>query len=142
MHLVKTVLTIIAMFLFTKTAGAKIDTVRMIDFAFVPASLTVAPGDTVVWKSTQQCCLLHTSTRSTGPMTWNAVVPLNTTFKLAFNQQGTFNYVCSNHAGIGMVGSVSVLSKVPSLGWLGLVLLLASLTAVGIWMLERRRKAA
>lgn len=142
MHLLKTVLTIIAMFLFTKTAGAKTDTVRMQDFAFVPASLTVAPGDTVVWKSTQQCCLLHTSTRSTGPMTWNAVVPLNTTFKLAFNQQGTFNYFCNNHAGIGMVGSVTVLSKVPSLGWLGLVLLLASLTAAAIWILARRRKAA
>jgi plastocyanin len=141
-HLLKTVLTIIAMFLFTKTAGAKTDTVRMIDFAFVPASLTIAPGDTVVWKSTQQCCLLHTSTRSTGPMTWNAVVPLNTTFKLAFNQQGTFNYVCNNHAGIGMVGSVTVLSKVPSLGWLGLVLLLASLAAAAIWILSRRRKAA
>jgi plastocyanin len=125
---------------FTRNARAKSDTVRMVDFAFVPASITIAPGDTIVWRSTQQCCLLHTSTRSTGPMTWNAVVPLNTSFKLAFHQQGTFNYVCSNHAGIGMTGSVTVLSKVPSLGWLGLVLLLASLTATGLYILEKKRK--
>jgi len=114
----------------------------MVDFSFVPASITIAPGDTIVWKSIQQCCVTHTTTRSTSPMTWNAVVPLNNTFKLVFNEQGTFNYVCANHAGIGMTGSVAVLSKVPSLGWMGLALLLSSLGAMAIWILERRRKTA
>ncbi|MGH8005194.1 MAG: cupredoxin domain-containing protein [Limisphaerales bacterium] len=142
MRLARAVLTVTATFIFTSAAWAKIDTVRMVDFAFVPAAITIAPGDTIVWKSTQQCCLLHTSTRSTGPMTWNAVVPLNTTFKVAFNQQGTFNYVCSNHVDIGMTGSVTVLSKVPSLGWLGLALLLSSLAAAAFWILESRRKTA
>ncbi|HXF49309.1 MAG TPA: hypothetical protein VNL73_07790 [Verrucomicrobiae bacterium] len=74
MRWVKTVFVLLAVFLFAQTARAKTDTVRMIDFAFIPASITIAPGDTIVWRSTQQCCLLHTSTRSTGPMTWNAVV--------------------------------------------------------------------
>jgi plastocyanin len=138
----KTVFVLPALFLFSQTAWAKTDTVRMIDFAFIPASITIAPGDTIVWRSTQQCCLLHTSTRSTGPMTWNAVVPLNTTFKLAFNNQGTFNYVCANHAGIGMTGSITVLSKVPSLGWLGLTLLFSCLAAAALWILENRGKTA
>lgn len=140
MRWVKTVFVLLAVFLFAQTARAKTDTVRMVDFAFVPASITIEPGDTIVWRSTQQCCLLHTSTRSSGPMTWNAVVPLNTTFKLAFNNQGTFNYVCSNHAGIGMVGSITVLSKVPALGWLGLTLLFSCLAAAGLYILENRRK--
>lgn len=142
MRMVKIVLIMIAIFLSTKTAWAETDTVRMVDFAFVPASITIEPGDTIVWKSSQQCCLLHTSTRSTGPMTWNAVVPLNTTFKLAFNDQGTFNYVCNNHVGIGMTGSVTVLSKVPSLGWLGLALLFSCLAATALWILESRRRTA
>lgn len=134
-------------FLFFAAAGvwAKTDTVRMIDFAFVPASITIAPGDTVVWKSTQQCCITHTTTRSTGPMTWDATVPLNSTFQQAFTQQGTFNYVCTPHQGLGMSGSVTVfsvaLSKAPSLGWLGLALLLASLGAAGIWTLRKKKTA-
>jgi plastocyanin len=142
MRFLKVAVTAAALFLLVQRAWAKTDTVRMIDFAFVPASITVNPGDTVVWKSTQQCCIMHTSTRSSGPMTWNASVPLNSTFNLQFNQQGTFSYFCTPHQGIGMTGSVTVVSKVPSLGWLGLAFLLSSLAAATLWILENRRKTA
>ena len=142
MRFSKAATTAIGLFLLTQTASAKIDTVRMVDFAFVPASITISQGDTIVWKSTQQCCITHTTTRSTGPMTWNATVPLNTTFRLAFNQTGTFTYDCIPHAGLGMNGSVTVVSRVPSLGWLGLALLLSSLTAAALYVLEGRRKTA
>lgn len=127
--------------LFGQIAWAKIDTVRMTDFAFVPASITIAPGDTIVWKSTQACCITHTTTRSTGPMTWDATVPLNSTFQRIFGQQGTFNYVCTPHAGIGMAGSVTVVAKIPSLGWLGLTLLFASVGVAAVWLLQRRKSA-
>ena len=134
-------LTVVGVFLFTQTGRAAIDTVKVQDFSFVPSSLTVHPGDTVVWKVTQECCIAHTTTRSTAPMTWNSgPLALNQTFQQVFNQTGTFSYFCSAHAGIGMVGSITVISTIPSLGWLGLALLLASLAVAAVWILERKRK--
>jgi plastocyanin len=139
MRFAKGFLTFIGVVLFTQAAWAKIDTVRMTDFAFVPASVTISLGDTIVWKSTQQCCIVHTTTRSAGPMTWDATVPLNTTFQLVFGQAGMFNYECTPHAGIGMTGSIVVQQSTPSLGWAGLALLLSSLGSAGAWLLQRRK---
>jgi plastocyanin len=129
--------------LLSSAAWGKIDTVKMVDFAFVPANLTIRGGDTVVWKATQECCLPHTTTRSTGPTTWDSgPVPLNGTFQLAFPTVGTFNYVCTSHDLLGMVGSVTVQApKLPVLGYLGMALLLASLAATGVWLLQRKRAA-
>jgi plastocyanin len=129
--------------LLTSATWGKIDTVKMIDFSFVPAAITIAPGDTIVWKSTQQCCIPHTTTRAAGPMTWNSGdVALNGTFQLAFPNRGTFNYECIPHGPSGMTGVVTVveLPKVPVMGYVGLALLLASLAAAGIWMLYRKRQ--
>lgn len=136
----KVVLIASGLLVFSSPVWADIDTVRMVDFSFVPSSITIEPGDTIVWKSTQQCCITHTTTRIATPMTWNAPIPLGNTFQLQFNDQGTFSYFCSPHQGIGMTGSVTVLSKVPSLGWLGLALLFSSLAAAALWILESRRK--
>lgn len=138
----KVALTAAGLLLLAQTAWAKIDTVKMQDFEFVPASLTIFAGDTVVWKSIVQCCIQHTTTRTSTPMTWNATVPLNSTFRLAFNQTGTFNYVCTPHAGLGMTGSITVQPPPPpvtALGWLGFLFLAASLTAAALWMLEGKR---
>jgi plastocyanin len=142
MRFLKAAATLAGLFLFTSAAQARIDTVRMVDYAFVPATIVISPGDTIVWKSTQQCCEEHTTTRSFGTMTWDAAVPLNSTYQLTFNQVGTFNYGCTSHFGLGMAGSIIVFNPAPTLGWAGLLLLLASLAAAGIWMLERRRKTA
>lgn len=148
MRVARTLSTIASIFLFVQTGWAEIDTVRMQDFTFVPSSLTIHAGDTVVWKSVQQCCVPHTSTRSTAPMTWNSgFVVLNGTFRLAFPSTGTFSYFCANHSDLGMVGSVTVLPlppppPIPAMNWLGLLFLGANLTAAGIWILERKRKTA
>jgi plastocyanin len=130
--------------LLTSSAWGKIDTVRMVDFSFVPANLTIQAFDTVVFKSTQECCIPHTTTRSTGPVTWDSgPVPLNGTFSLVFNQVGTYNYECTPHGLSGMTGSITVVApKVPVLGYLGLALLLSSLAATGAWLLLRRRRTA
>jgi plastocyanin len=137
----KVVLIASGLLAFSSPVWADIDTVRMVDFSFVPSSITIAPGDTIVWKSTQACCITHTTTRSTGPMTWDATVPLNSTFQRIFGQQGTFNYACTPHEGIGMTGSVTVIAKIPSLGWLGLTLLFASVGVAAVWLLQRRKPA-
>jgi plastocyanin len=141
---------IILLFL-APTARADTDTVFARDFSFVPSSLTIEAGDTVVWKSILQCCIEHTSTRSVSPKTWNSgPIPLGGTFKVVFQfaDSGTFNYFCQPHQGLGMVGSITALPiktvtvTAGALNWLGLVLLLASLTAAAIYILESRRKTA
>lgn len=136
--------------LLSKCAWGVIDTVKVQDFRFIPASLTIHAGDTVVWKVYQECCLPHTSTRGNLPMSWDSgPLPMGGTFRLAFPDTGTFAYACDNHAYIGMIGSITVqpppappLSTVDALGWLGLGLLGASLAAAGIWSLRRKRKTA
>lgn len=131
--------------LLSSAAWGKIDTVKMVDFSFVPPAITIAPGDTIVWKSTQACCIPHTTTRSSGPSTWDSgPVALNGTFQLVFPNRGTFNYECTPHGLSGMTGVVTVveLPKVPVMGYAGLALLLASLAAAGIWILHRRRQTA
>ena len=140
----------IFLFFFAQTAWGDIDTVQVGDFTFVPASLTIQAGDTVVWKVAQECCLQHTTTRSSSPKIWNSgPLALGATFRVVFSfaDSGTFSYFCSPHQGIGMTGSVTALpiASVPNAGalsWLGLLLLGMSLTAAGIWILERERKTA
>ncbi len=142
MRFAKIVLTVAGFFVFTSAAWAKKDTVRMTDFAFVPASIVIKAGDTIVWKSTQQCCIPHTTTR-TGFFSWNSgAVPLNGTFMQAFPDGGSYDYYCEPHAGIGMLGTINVASSIPSNSWMGLVLLFSSLGAAAIWLLERKRKTA
>ncbi len=132
---------------FGANIGSAADTVRVQDFRFVPATLTVQRGGTVVWKVVQQCCLVHTVSRDNEPMSWDSgPVPLGGTFQITFPSTGNFSYFCTSHLGLGMAGSINVVnpppSTVPATGWLGLLLLGASLTAAGIWILERKRKTA
>ncbi len=142
MRLVKAVLTVAGLFLFTSTVWGDIDTVRVQDFSFVPGSLTIQPGDKVVWKFIQACCIDHTVTRSATPMSWNSgTLVVGETFELVFPTAGTFTYFCTPHAGIGMTGSITVQGlKASTLNWLGLILLVASLSATGIWILGKKRR--
>ena len=145
MRLVKAILTVAGLFLFTSTVWGDIDTVRVQDFSFVPGSLTIQAGDTVVWKFIQACCVDHTVTRSATPMSWNSgSLVVGETFELIFPTAGTFSYFCSPHADIGMTGSVTVQAppaiRASTLGWLGLILLAASLSAAGIWILGKKRQ--
>ncbi|MCI0596576.1 MAG: plastocyanin/azurin family copper-binding protein [candidate division Zixibacteria bacterium] len=142
MRLARAVLTVTAMFVFTSAAGAKTDTVRMQDFQFVPKVLVINPGDTVVWKSIQFCCDQHTSTRTLASGWDSGPLALNGTFQRAFTEGGSYEYWCTPHQPIGMIGQITVTTSVPSNNWAGLALLLASLTAAALWILERRRKRA
>lgn len=98
----------VAILLFTPPCKAAVDTVQVVDFKFLPASLSIAVGDTVVWKVTQECCVAHTVTRTLSPA-WNSgSLGLGATFHRAFPVCGTYAYFCSPHQGLGMVGTIQV----------------------------------
>ncbi len=84
--------------------------VSMIDFAFSPSSVSVNPGDEVVW--TNNGYYPHTSTSGTNGVPdgiWNSgdVSPGNTYTRM-FSTSGTFPYFCMHHWGSGMTGEVIV----------------------------------
>jgi plastocyanin len=138
-------------FVFVQSARGDIDTVFARDFSFMPSTLTIKAGDTVVWKSVLQCCVPHTSSRAASPKPWNSgSIPLNGTFTLVFSvaDSGTFSYFCQPHLGLGMTGTIIALpiETVPAyagaLNYLGLAFLGLTLAAAAIWVLERRRRLA
>ena len=75
--------------------------VAIVDFAFEPATLEVAPGSTVVWTNTGAAP--HTVT---GEFADSGTLEPGGTFQHTFDTEGEFAYVCSFHP--QMVGTVSV----------------------------------
>ena len=80
--------------------------------SFIPANLTIARTDTVIWTWTS---LSHTVTNGTGSTDPNVGtlfdVPLNSlnpTFKYVFGTAGTFPYFCRPHELFGMKGTITV----------------------------------
>jgi plastocyanin len=73
---------------------------------FSPVNVTAHQGDTVKWTWGSSG---HTTTDASGLAQWDSGVKgVNSTFTHLFQHAGTYNYVCSIHAGFGMKGSVKV----------------------------------
>src|SRR5689334_22784938 len=88
----------------TVSSRAATFVVRMSNFAFTPANLTVDVGDTVVWTNT---VITGHDTVSQG--VWaSALLARGQTFSFTFNNAGTFNYVCTPHISFGMTGRITV----------------------------------
>lgn len=68
--------------------------VRIIDFAFEPAALTVAPGTRVTWTHAGQAP--HTVTSDTGAFDSGRLTG-GQTFAFTFTSAGTFAYYCEIH---------------------------------------------
>jgi len=64
--------------------------------AFSPATVTVAPGETVTWDFQA----LHTSTSDStkGPEVWNSGILSSGTFSHTFLTPGTYPYYCAVHS--------------------------------------------
>lgn len=75
--------------------------VSIVGFAFVPSSITVRKGDTIVW--TNKDSAPHTVT---GGDLKSASLGQNQTYSFAYDRTGTFNYYCSLHP--NMKGTVTV----------------------------------
>ena len=85
-------------------------------FCFVPASVTIHPGDTVHWTWSSGG---HSSTSGTPGAPnglWDSgILSQGAMFSHTFNTTGTFPYYCTPHGALfGMTGMVTVVNSTPS----------------------------
>ncbi len=85
-------------------------TVTMSGMNFVPQTVTVNVGDTVVWSNTDS--MVHTATSGSNCASdglWNSGnMNPGTTYSYTFTQAGTYPYYCIPHCSMGMTGTVVV----------------------------------
>ena len=86
------------------------------NYYFNPSSLSVTVGDTVRWVWSAGS---HTTTSGVipgGAATWDApITSSNTSYEYPVTVAGTYNYVCTPHAAMGMVGTFTAVGFVPTL---------------------------
>jgi plastocyanin len=86
------------------SGGAHTVTVSMKGLRFHPASVTVHPGQTVVW--TNDDSVDHNVTATSGASFHSRAFGQGGTFRITPNKIGTVRYVCTLHP--GMTGSLTV----------------------------------
>ncbi len=69
--------------------------VKINGFTFIPATITIPKGSTVIW--TQEDSVAHTVTSASGMGFDSGPLNQGQTFKWNFNEAGTFGYICSIH---------------------------------------------
>ena len=92
---------------------AKVWTVNTQNNVFVPADITIDPGDVVKWVWIGG---IHTTTSGAGGPDglWDAPIDMaNTSFQYTFNTPGSFPYFCRFHVALGMNGTITVSSNFP-----------------------------
>ena len=88
-----------------QVAAAPAGTVTIDNFAFGPATLTVAPGTKVTWDNKDE--EPHTVMSADGGMTFKSpALDTDEKFSFTFNKAGTYKYFCSIHP--HMVGTIVV----------------------------------
>ena len=149
MHVGRTFMLPVLLFLTAVPAWAKTDTVRVADFQFTPKTLTIHTGGTVLWKVEGRCCDYHTVTSGGSEPFGSDLLDVGQTFQYTFNQTGTHPYFCQSHVGeppygFNMSGTILVVDppSIPTLQFLGLFLLLGSLAVAAIWVLKRKNRTA
>jgi len=84
-------------------AGPTTIEVRVVNFGFEPAELTVAPGTTVIWRNDSPTT--HTVTAKNGAFD-SGLLESGQTFSFTFREPGTYEYWCTLHP--EMVGRIIV----------------------------------
>jgi plastocyanin len=83
-------------------AHASTTTVTINNYTFVPATVTVHPGDTVTW--TNQDSIPHTATALDGKSFDSGAIDPGASWSFVFPKAGNYNYRCSIHPDMrGMV---------------------------------------
>ncbi len=78
--------------------------VRIVDFAFEPATITIKPGTTVVW--TNDGPTEHTTASKQGKVFESKILEKGDIFRYRFEKSGEFPYWCTLHP--SMLGTVKV----------------------------------
>lgn len=122
MKTTKSLLLIIAIVLSSLTSTATIHTVRVWQgyFQFLSGDITINLGDTVHWLPLDEPTMYHTITSTEipdGAVSFDQVwqVPVDTFFQYIPQVAGIYQYVCTPHVNMGMVGSITVLDNSTSI---------------------------
>lgn len=83
-----------------QSAGQTVN-IGLVNFAFAPKVLSVAPGTTVVWQNNDSAA--HTVTADNGSFD-SGNMDQGATFKFTFAKTGTYAYYCRYHGGPGGQG--------------------------------------
>jgi plastocyanin len=86
-----------------QSASGATQEVKIVNFSFTPATITVSAGTTVKW--TNQDSAEHTVTADDGSFD-SGQMAQGATFSFTFSKAGTFSYKCGNHP--TMLGKVVV----------------------------------
>jgi len=81
-----------------ENTGVQTYNIEINNFAFVPASLNVKAGDTIIW--TNKDSAPHTVVSDSGSEIGSATLSQGNNYSHTFNTAGTFNYHCSIHPGM------------------------------------------
>ncbi|MCW8811204.1 MAG: T9SS type A sorting domain-containing protein [Ignavibacteriaceae bacterium] len=97
-------------FLFVSISGLSFaqtsHVVEVRNFVFVPETLSIAVGDTVVWQWIEGA---HTTTSdsTTGQNVWDELIDAShQVFRFVITAPGNHGYYCIPHQGLGMVGTI------------------------------------
>jgi plastocyanin len=90
----------------TVNAAPGSSAIRIANFSFNPAALTVTAGQAVAWTNADS--VAHTTTSDIGAWNSGAIQP-GQSFSQTFNTAGTFTYHCMIHP--NMMGSITVLAS-------------------------------
>jgi plastocyanin len=82
--------------------------VSIVDFAFQPDPVTIWVGTTVTWTNMSQFGTNHTVTSDSGSFDSGNLAPA-ARFLVTFSAPGTYNYHCTYHQDLGMVGTIQVI---------------------------------
>lgn len=96
------VLLLLGLSVLSPDANAATFNVSVLDDEFEPKNLTIAPGDTVVWRNLGGGA--HSVVADNGAFAstnTSAAIPFNQTFTHTFNTEGRFAYYCLLHGGPG-----------------------------------------
>jgi plastocyanin len=85
-------------------------TVNVSNFSFSPQELTVAVGDTVIWKNISGMHNVNgtMTTYPNNPESFGNNVGSGWTYKYIFNITGNYDYRCDPHFALGMTGKIFV----------------------------------
>ena len=95
------------------SAQASSVTVKIVNFAFKPANVSISKGTKVVWKNTSSTTT-HSVTAYKGNWSKDSTVLAGSSTSFTFKGTGTFKYYCKFHAHITPSGSCVANTGIPT----------------------------